>query len=231
MDEVITDTLALYDDPSSVRPREDLGGAAFVAHGWYSATRDWARGALLLDQAGLTGSASPLRRSMIEHALALFWLSGAPEAVLASLRKAQQENIRKLGKAMAGRGWSVPAELIEELVSPAVNGSTEDTNIHVTNLSLRLGQPNLLVAWLHETATCHASLSSASRYMATWPTDEPIDLTDVLIPQSGKDQLALLLLLASDGFNQFLTGMPWKHQLIELERRFGEALAKGHVGA
>lgn len=231
MDDVIRDALALYDDPSRIEPREELGGAAFVAHGWYSATRDCARGALLMERAGLSRSASPLRRSMIEHALALFWLADAPEDVLASLRMAEQEHIKKLGEAMAGGAWSVPQELIEGLLSPAATGSHEDTNLHVAHLARRLGQRNLLVAWLHETATCHANLSSASRYVATWPGNEANGVAEVAVPDSGKDQIALLLLLASDGFSRFLVGTPWQPQLVDLERRFREARATARAEA
>lgn len=224
IDEIINDTLALYNDPSTVTHREDLGGAAFVAHGWYSATRDWAKGAVLMERAGLTRSASPLRRSMIEHALALFWLADAHEDVLASLRMAEQNHLTRLNEAMAGGAWSAPSGLIEGLLDPSATGSPENTNLPVKHLAERLGQQNVFVAWLHETATCHASLTSASRYVATWPGAETRGLASGEPLESGEDQVALLLLLATDGFNIFLVDAPWTDQLIDLERRFKEAL-------
>lgn len=226
-DKIINDTLALYDDPSTAKHREDLGGAAFVAHGWYSATRDWARGALLMDRASLSRSASPLRRSMIEHALALFWLADAHEDVLASLRMADQEHLRKLDEAMAGGGWSVPPGLIDSLLDPSATGSRENTNLHIKHLTQQLGQQNVLVAWLHETATCHATLSSAGRYISTWPGEDTRGPVSGDAPESGKDQVALLLLLASDGFNKFLVEAPWTEQLADLERRLVEAVRAG----
>ena len=227
MDDIINNTLAFYEDPATVKHREDLGGAAFVAHGWYSATRDWARGALLMEGAGLSRSAAPLRRSMIEHALALSWLTDAHEYVLASLRMAEQEHLRKLDEAMAGGGWSVPPGLIDSLLDPPATGSREDANLHIKHLTQRLAQPNVLVAWLHETATCHATLSSASRYVSTWPGEETKGLAVGDAAQSGKDQIALLLLLASDGFNNFLVGAPWTDQLADLERQFAEEVRSG----
>ncbi len=227
MDEIVNDTLSLYEDPAKVRHREDLGGAAFIAHGWYSATRDWARGALLMEKAGLARSAAPLRRSMIEHALALAWLADAHEDVLASLRMAEQEHLKKLDEAMEGGGWSVPPGLIDDLLDPPATGSPENTNLHIKHLTQRLGQPNVLVAWLHETATCHATLSSASRYVSTWPGEEAKGLAMGEAAESGSDQITLLLLLASDGFNNFLVGAPWTDELAGLERLFAEAVRSG----
>lgn len=228
MDSVINDTLALYDDPGGVRHREDLGGAAFVGHGWYSAIRDLARAALLLDDGRLDQVASPLRRSMAEHALALRWLRDRPEAALDSLRHAQQLSVKKLQEATAAGSWAIPDEVFDDLLSPAVSGSTEDVNLHFTNLARELGQSNLLAAWLHETATCHPSLASASRYTRTWPGDETSDLGAAPEPPtSGRAQAALLLLMATEEFNEFLVGAPWTDELAGLERRFAEAVRSG----
>jgi hypothetical protein len=224
LDDIVNDTLALYENPAESEHRDDLGGAPFVAHGWYSATRDWAQGALLMERAGLSGSAAPLRRSMIEHALALFWLASAPEDVLDSLRMAQQRDVRKLEEAMAGGEWSVPPELVEQLLALPAAGSHENVSLHVKHRAERLGQRNLLVAWLHETAASHASLSSASRYVCTWPGEKTRNGASSDAPASGMAQIALHLLLATDAFNAFLVDGPWSKPLADLEQRFTDAL-------
>ena len=152
--------------------REDLGGAAFVGHGWYSAVRDLARAALLLDDAHLDRVASPLRRSMAEHALALRWLLDRPEAALESLRLAQQLTVGRIQTAIAGGSWNIPDGVFDSLLNPPAGGSSEDVNLHFANLAREFGQRDLLAAWLHESATCHPSLASASRYTWTWPGAE-----------------------------------------------------------
>jgi len=224
MDQILVDAFALYDRPELLAMRSDMGGAVLVAHGWYSAVRGWARAALLLGEANLSLECAPLRRSMIEHAAALHWLADAPEDVMATLKKAQQATVAKIEEAM-GEGWSVPAEIFREILDPPVEGSKEDTNLHFTNRMRRDDQPNLLVAWLAETMVSHPSLSSASPYLGT--PQEPRVAVGALAAassDSNKTQVALLLLLASGGFNRFLEGHPWAEALERMEARFGEAV-------
>ena len=221
MDDIIEDALALYEDPGRAVHREDLGGAAFVGHGWYSAVRDLARAALLLDDAHLDRVASPLRRSMAEHALALRWLLDRPEAALESLRLAQQLTVGRIQTAIAGGSWNIPDEVFDSLLNPPAGGSSEDVNLHFANLAREFGQRDLLAAWLHESATCHPSLASASRYTWTWPGAETSEVERPSgAPPSGRPQAALLLLMATTTFNEFLVGAPWTPQRAELEKRF-----------
>ncbi len=225
MDQVIADTLSLYNKPKSVELRRDIGGASPIAHGWYSAVRGWGRGALLLEDAGLYASTAPLRRSMIEHALALHWLAETPNDALASLRKAQQSSVEKLKIAMEGGLWDIPEEVLTGLLDPPASGSREDTNLNFTHLCRRLGQQNMFVAWLHESMTSHPSLASATPFLPDLPLDEPVTAQPGIGPNTGREQVALLLIFASDGFNKFLAGTPWTGDLTSLEERFRDALA------
>ena len=231
MDRIIADTLSLYDTPRSVELRLDIGGAAPIAHGWYSAVRAWGRGALLLEDAGLYAGTAPLRRSMIEHGLALFWLAETPDDALASLQKAKQSSVGKLKSAMEGGRWNIPEEVLAGLLSPTANGSLEDTNLNFTHLCRRFGQQDLLVAWLHESMASHPSLASAMPFLPDLPLEEPVTLPRGVRPSTGREQVALLLLFASDGFNKFLTGAPWIRDLANLEERFRLALAGARAQA
>jgi hypothetical protein len=221
VESILRDTLALYDDAGRTVHRQDIGGAAFIAHGWYSAVCDMARAAALLDDSRLDHVASPLRRSMAEHALALRWLRDEHEAAIESLRQAQQHAVMKFQAATAAGSWNIPEDVFENLLSPAASGSSENVNLHFTNLARALGEPDLLAAWLHETATCHPSLASASRYTQTWPGAETSGVGAPPTPPSdGRAQAVLLLLLAAKAFNEFLDGTPWTAPLAKLEGRF-----------
>ncbi len=224
VDAVIAEVLALYDSPQGVGFQPHYEGAHVIAHGWYEAVRDWARGALLLGDAGLAWTAAPLRRSMIEHALALEWLADKPDDAFASLHKKEQWTVRKLEQHTAGGEWSIPPELFAEILDPPAPGSAEDVNVNFTHLALAKGERNLLAAWLHETSFSHPSFSSAQRYLVTLPGVDQADIERVVVPDTNTQQVALLLLLATGAFHRFLTGEPWAAQLAQLESRFVSAL-------
>jgi hypothetical protein len=217
---IINETLALYVDPGAVEMLADYEGAQVVAHGWYSAVRDWTRAALLVGDADLYWSAAPLRRSMLEHALALSWLADKPTEVLASLDKAEQKRVADMREAAEAGHWSIPDELYDEILDPPVDGSSEDRNLHFTNLARERSAANARVAWFSETAVCHPSLSSAQRYLATWPAARGTQLPPEVGAVENKQQVALWLLAATREFHRFLRDQPWVATLADLEKRF-----------
>lgn len=215
-------TLALYDQLEEIRVTAGLQDAAPVAHGWYTAVRRWARAALVLEDAGFGHEAAPLRRSMIEHALAIHWLVAAPVDALTALARSSQLIAQKMQAAMDDQ-WTVPAEVFDAIRSVEFAPSAEDRNLHFTSLAKRFSQDNLYVAWLHESQYCHPSLVSAQAYLSIAKTRE----TQLLLHPEEADgflpQTIVSLLIASEGFNQVLDGAPWTEQLTDLVQRFVSA--------
>jgi hypothetical protein len=140
--------------------------------------------ALLLEEAGHGEEASPLVRSMIEHAIGLSWLVDSRGDAVQALRRAHGYEMSRFERSQA-LGWSVDEQLQERL-RQAVEVETDehtrslDRLLHVAEQAKEYGLGMLLQAWMVETWTSHASLTSARAYY-----DHPAD------PQSGREEIRL----------------------------------------
>lgn len=89
--------------------------------------------------------------------------------------------------------------------------------MNFTPLAVELGHTDLKVAWLHQSAYCHPSLSGAEIYLALDASEaEPTLKGTYEYPGDVRAEVALLLLVASDGFNRFIAGCPWTAALHDL---------------
>lgn len=99
IDEILAKTYALYDPSVRWLAPPHLTDAAPVAHGWYMLVRNFGQAALMLEKSGMKVEGMPLRRSMIEHGLALTWLAASPEKALTALARKAQYTASKLHDA------------------------------------------------------------------------------------------------------------------------------------
>jgi hypothetical protein len=212
---ILDSTYRLYEDGAELVTQGPLVRAVPIAHGWYTAVRRFGRGALLLSGAGLGHEAAPLRRSMIEHALALHWLAANPGDALASLGRASQHTVSRMRRKMDGR-WNVPDEVFDSIEASRFDPSSQDRNLHFGTLASEMGQADLHVAWMHESSYCHPSLSGAQFY-AEVSGDGSLQLLHEA-PHVGdvRAEVAVILLVASDGFSRFVQGPDWSQELKKL---------------
>ncbi|WP_112248103.1 DUF5677 domain-containing protein [Kribbella monticola] len=211
--------MALYDDLENVAFEDASADLAGVAHGWYVRIRQTCRALLLLHSNDFGDEASPLRRSIIEHAVALYWLVDAKETALDALSR-QHQGRTKLTADNLGEGWSITREDLSRILDAEIDPSPQETYLKFTHQCQKYGFSEIMVAWLTETATCHPSLLSAESY---------VDETDgqrVLLKDSKrfaetdvKLALSIFLLIASGAFNHLLKGQPWTTELEEIERQ------------
>lgn len=214
--EVVLDrAYALYEDGAELVTEGPLVPAVPIAHGWYTAVRRFGRGALMLNGAGLGHEAAPLRRSMIEHALALHWLAADPESALESLGRASQHTASRMRKKMDGR-WNVPDEVFDAIEASHFDPSSQDRNLHFGNLASAMGQADLHVAWMHESSYCHPSLSGAQIYIDVSGDGRLLLLHEAPRVGDVRAEVAVILLVASEGFSRFVRHPDWSHELQKL---------------
>ncbi len=81
---LLEELLQLYPKLIRSQPmwREGYKEVAYLAHGWYLRCHRGIQAILMLDDAGYAEEASPIRRSVIEHALALRWLAAEGDKIL-----------------------------------------------------------------------------------------------------------------------------------------------------
>lgn len=223
---IIDDFFGLYDSSTSIDVAPDHVKSGIFAHGWYTAVRRTARACLVLAADGYEHEAAPLRRSMIEHALALHWLADASDAAVDALLRAHQNRLQKMREPMSAGDWSVPIDVLDSFLDAQVPSSPEDRYLAFKHLCDRYEQPALYVAWLTETAFCHPSYSSAVAYTKG---GDSLERTGLLSQVDGRPAdtgptVAVLLLIASQGFQRLFIGAPWADKLKDLETRLGQVL-------
>lgn len=217
MTEPIDRLMALYDGLGNVTFEDASPDLARVAHGWYARIRQTARALLLLDANDFGDEASPLRRSIIEHAVALCWLVDAKETALDALDR-QHQRRTKLTADNLSEGWSITKEDLSSILDAEIDPSPQETYLKFAHLCQKYGFSEIMVAWLTETATCHPSLLSAESYV------DEADGKRVLLKNSKRSTetnvevaLSTFLLIASGAFNHLLKSQPWAAELADIE--------------
>lgn len=146
-----------------------------VIHSWFVQTIDTVRGALIVQDAGLASTTSPLVRAAIEYAVGMHWLRQVWDAGIGGLHNSHQRWAKNLKRALATAEaqdldpddpkWPAAwAELIAEIESkPAAphvkGGGNIAERFEITELA------HVYVAWLSETSLSHATQASATPYL------------------------------------------------------------------
>jgi hypothetical protein len=156
---------------------------------------------------------------MIEHALALHWLADASDAAVDALLRAHQNRLQRMREPMSAGDWSVPIDVVDSLLDAQVPSSPEDRYLAFKHLCDRYEQPALYVGWLTETGFCHPSYSGAVAYTKGGDSLEGTGLLSQVDrrPADTEPTVAVLLLIASQGFQRLLIGASWADKLRDLE--------------
>lgn len=221
---LLNDLLELY--PSLAGQLPSCGGTtanqvAHLAHGWYLRCHRGVESILLLDQAGYSEEASPLRRSVIEHCIALRWVAAEGDAVLDTIARGHARDSRKRGDAASQAGWtSVDMEYIESVTTEINPEKREKRNDNLLAFAHRLvayGDKHSLPGYLAECARAHPGYESAIAY---------VDVDDATLLWESHDSLWQVpfctthLLEALHAFQKLFTEPPWEEALVNITRAF-----------
>ena len=152
------------------RVREGYRRTTHLAHGWYLRCHRGIEAVLELDRKGYVEEASPIRRSIIEHCLALRWLAAEGDAVVDAVSGGHAHSSQQRHDAIEEAAWtSVDLELIKEIVAKADPPDRDRQSDHLLHWKQRLakyGDKHVTPGYLAETARSHPSLESATCYVA-----------------------------------------------------------------
>jgi len=220
---LLNELLELYPSLAVQLPswRDDCKQVAYLAHGWCLRCRRSVESILLLDQAGYSEEASPLRRSVIEHCVALRWVAAEGDAVLDTIARGHAHDARKRGDAASEAGWaSVNMDEIESIITeidPKSRQSRNDNLLAFTHRLVAYGDKHSLPGYLAECARAHPSYESAIAY---------VDLDDATLLWESRGSLwqvpfcATHLLEALLAFQKLFVEPPWESALASITRRF-----------
>lgn len=159
--------LALHPAAMEARVKATHAEVSHVAHGWYMRCNRGVEAVLQLERIGYQEEAAPVRRSIVEHVVALKWLAAEGNAVSTVLRRGGSHEARKRKAALLDANWtSVDIAQFDAVAADGQNLDRQQDNL--LNFKPRCdayGSPYDLATWLTEVAGCHPSWESAVPYI------------------------------------------------------------------
>lgn len=154
--------------PDTSRASLSEVGALTVVWGWTTRVVRTAEAVLLLHDAKLDVEGAPLVRSMLEHAIAIWWIADKRGVGYQALVRARARSMELLDRAQA-TGWQL-ADEAQQLLQAGISIETDDDTkagdylLNAQPRAVEYGLGSFHQAWLIETWTSHASLMSAQAY-------------------------------------------------------------------
>ncbi|MFJ5034579.1 DUF5677 domain-containing protein [Streptomyces sp. NPDC088560] len=163
--------LRLYPDAGNhalqLQIRETHVEVGHVAHGWYMRCHRGVLAVLTLEETGFQVEAAPIRRSVLEHVVALKWLAEKGSVVADILRRgAARDAVRRKAAVEAANWTSVDVDLFDAVIQDGQGLHPQhDTFLNFKHRCERFGTPHDWTTYLNETAQCHPSWESALPYL------------------------------------------------------------------
>jgi hypothetical protein len=202
-------------EEGGVRLAQDHPQAARLAAAWHERAKRTTRALLLLHDHGFDREAAPMRRSLIEHALALQWIGRSPDAAYDAHVKAHENLVVKFAAKPESAGTVAP-ETLEALRDMELVGGPESYLLNVYELAKRYGPEGTYIGWFFETGGSHPSWRSGEAYRQGRSGQSS---TDEVMP-------ILWLLLASGGFSKLLDRDPWASTVQRLDAELAQPAAE-----
>ena len=125
---------------------------AHLAHGWFTRCERSIDAIVVLDATQLAEQAAPIRRSIIEHVLALKWIAADGNAVLGTVARGHAFKATKRRDAVADAGWtSVDLDDMQETID-AIEADERDAHgdslLHYSQRWRRHGDAHELPGYL-----------------------------------------------------------------------------------
>jgi hypothetical protein len=212
-------------EPGHVSLREGCQRSAFLGHGWFLRCQRGIEALLLLGDAGYAEEASPLRRSIIEHVVALRWIAVKGDDILPTVARGQAWSAQKRRDSAAEAKWaSIDLDDADRAIASAEAAATNPAN-NCLNIFIerakRYADVHALPGWYAECARSHAGYESAVSYVE-------IDLPSqslLMEPRQTVWQVPFAtsqLFMALGAVRELFDPKPWEDELTNLRARYLE---------
>lgn len=162
---ILDELLDLYTGTEPLQLREGYRKATHIAHGWYQRVRRSCEGVIGLERLGYGPEAAPIRRTIIEHTVALKWLSEEGDGVLDVLALEHAARAKRILVATEAANWtSVDRDEIQAVIDEIDESSRDHTKAEFKHFSKQNEDPGALASYLAELGRVHATYQSAIDY-------------------------------------------------------------------
>ncbi|MDQ1734131.1 MAG: hypothetical protein QOH56_382 [Pseudonocardiales bacterium] len=180
--------LGLYPSLPGLTLQESHRPITHVAHGWYMRCHRGVQAVFQLEETGFQEEASPIRRSILEHVVALKWLAEQGGVVADILKRGAAHDAAKRKVALVAANWTaVDLGLFDAVIADQDGTDPQyDNLLHFKQRCDRFGTPHDWTTYLVETARSHPCWESAVPYMDV-STGRPLalDQPEPVIDQAG----------------------------------------------
>jgi hypothetical protein len=199
-----------------------------VASAWTARVVRTAQAVLILCDNGFSHESAPLVRSMLEHAVAIWWIADKRGAAYQSLIRGRARAMQLFADAQS-TGWHLGDDG-QQLLETAINVETDEGTVsgdhllHARQRAAEYGLGSFHQAFLVETWTAHPTLMSALPYY-TFDNESLITQVHLMPKDDGRRAVAAAcaaLHLALTGYEQLVPDA-FAGRLSDWQRRF-EAL-------
>lgn len=215
---ILDELLDLYPAVESVRLLESHRGASGLAHGWYQRTHRSCEAVIGLDRLGYSPEAAPIRRTIIEHVVALKWLADEGDNILDAMALEHAHRAERIAKATQAANWtSVDQADIRAVIDEIDVDSRDQTMKEFTRFTAQNRDPGVLAAYLAEVGRTHATYQSAVDYY-DGESGSPLRgsrMTDFANIKFAADEL----LEATVAFHSMFQEPVWAEELDDLAAR------------
>jgi hypothetical protein len=218
---ILDELLGLYPTMTTLRLRSGYGKTPHLAHGWYQRVRRSCEAIIGLEELGYGPEAAPIRRTIIEHAVALRWLAKEGNAVVDVMALEHASRGKRIQKALKEANWTaVDPNQIQTVIDEIENKTWDHTKSEFKHFTKQNDDPGVLLAYLAEVGRAHATYESAMDYMNL----EPPQLLEESRAQIDSIKVAADFLLdATNSFHSMLKVPVWTITLSGLTARWRAA--------
>ncbi|WP_042373064.1 DUF5677 domain-containing protein [Streptacidiphilus neutrinimicus] len=210
---------ALYPSLASKRVKETHREVTHVAHGWYMRCHRGVEAVLQLERTGFQEEAGPIRRSIVEHVVALKWLAVEGNSVSTVLRRGASHEAGKRKDALQTANWtSVDLTDFDAVVDDGKDlDKRQDNLLQFRRRCDEYGTPHDWASYLTEVARFHPSWESAVPYFRV--DEGSVILTGGPTERIGQAGFCLIHLYeALVAFHEIVVDAPLAQELEQLER-------------
>lgn len=171
---VLHDLYGLFPADHSLPLKTSHKKVGHVAHGWFMRAKRSCQALEAMRESGFATEAWPIRRAILEHALALRWLAEQGNGAQDVIVRSHGEAARRRQEAASSAGWASaewPVWTEVRSDADAATGNTSESNI-LTNMKVRCytyGSADDFARWLIESNNSHPSWETARPYMTPPP--------------------------------------------------------------